>query len=481
MSDQILTTAGFWLAWFGFAVLVFALFFNRVRRLWTKHRRCPKCWYDMSHTPGLTCSECGKTVKRERSLRKVKPRRRLAIVAFLILLIGYAGQVTPGVKARGWVAAVPTPVLLCAVPFLHPYEAGVHALVRPMWVQGNIAQGLTPTIDDRLVLELAQRITEEGVPRSHWNHLLCDIARLLDGPHASPSGEPYTFRNDEAWLGTTVRWKSYDPFRVFLAEGSPEELRKMAPIEVEFIGPIRPNDPVYIKAPRFFGTEKRISVTPQDVDGHSVEFIGEFRGTTNYFKYPAPENAFERLVDSADARTSIALDIGYWVTEYGFVGEWTSREWRVHHDTITVVLPIDHDMTNDTTPVESQAELDEFVSDLLPQLSRSEGGLDFSGLGAHMWNDADDLTFGCRIDIEANGNVVGSREYWCMAHEVVQSFKRYNFGYKTEDHEGFQRLLDDPTTEWTLTLDCSRIVAFRNPDLGKYIVGRVTIPVEIVP
>src|SRR5262245_16943278 len=29
-------------------------------------RRCPACWYDMSGTDGMTCSECGRVAREER-------------------------------------------------------------------------------------------------------------------------------------------------------------------------------------------------------------------------------------------------------------------------------------------------------------------------------------------------------------------------------------------------------------------------------
>ncbi|MEM7230145.1 MAG: hypothetical protein AAF432_15165, partial [Planctomycetota bacterium] len=65
-ADAIFHLAGSIIAWLGVAVLLCALFFNRIRKLWNNQRRCPKCWYDMSHTPGLTCGECGRTAKKER-------------------------------------------------------------------------------------------------------------------------------------------------------------------------------------------------------------------------------------------------------------------------------------------------------------------------------------------------------------------------------------------------------------------------------
>ena len=43
-------------------------------------RRCPRCWHDLSHTPGMTCSECGYTARRERAFYRAR-RRLLPTVA----------------------------------------------------------------------------------------------------------------------------------------------------------------------------------------------------------------------------------------------------------------------------------------------------------------------------------------------------------------------------------------------------------------
>ena len=83
-----------------------------------RKRRCPKCWYDLSHTPGLRCSECGREVKRERTLFRAKRRWGLAALGLVLLLGSHAWRVTPEVRDRGWVAAVPTTVMIAGLPWL---------------------------------------------------------------------------------------------------------------------------------------------------------------------------------------------------------------------------------------------------------------------------------------------------------------------------------------------------------------------------
>lgn len=115
-------TANWWgisgsiVAWAGAVVMLFALVGPWVVQRIKRRRRCPKCWYNLSHSPGVRCSECGYVVKRERKLYKARRRWKLAFLGMLLLVGAYALKVTPAVKDRGWVAAVPTTVLILALP-----------------------------------------------------------------------------------------------------------------------------------------------------------------------------------------------------------------------------------------------------------------------------------------------------------------------------------------------------------------------------
>ena len=60
-----------------FAALVYvawwALFADRSR----SRRRCPRCWYDMAYTPGMTCGECGFVAVNESEFYKTRRRYRV--------------------------------------------------------------------------------------------------------------------------------------------------------------------------------------------------------------------------------------------------------------------------------------------------------------------------------------------------------------------------------------------------------------------
>jgi DNA-directed RNA polymerase subunit RPC12/RpoP len=75
-------------------------------------RRCPKCWYDMRGLPVLRCPECGREVPHERHLYRPRRRWRVMPVALVLVLVGLNLRLIPLVQRGGYVAAVPTTVLI---------------------------------------------------------------------------------------------------------------------------------------------------------------------------------------------------------------------------------------------------------------------------------------------------------------------------------------------------------------------------------
>src|SRR5262245_47389730 len=63
-------------------VFVLALFGDRSRG----RRRCPRCWYRMEGTPGLTCPECGRVATAEGELLRTRRHPWWAALGVVILL-----------------------------------------------------------------------------------------------------------------------------------------------------------------------------------------------------------------------------------------------------------------------------------------------------------------------------------------------------------------------------------------------------------
>jgi len=85
---------GEWIYWVGWASVIavllamillawWALFSDRPRG----RRRCPRCWYNMSYSPGMSCSECGFTAHSERQLHRTRRRWGYAMLAGLTTFV----------------------------------------------------------------------------------------------------------------------------------------------------------------------------------------------------------------------------------------------------------------------------------------------------------------------------------------------------------------------------------------------------------
>ena len=109
----VLSLLGMWL-------LYWSMWRDRARG----RRRCPKCWYDMTGSPSLTCSECGHVAKRERKLRKTRRHWRIAVLAILTLLLALSLALAPKVHRDRWLSIVPTTALILALPWTLDSPAG---------------------------------------------------------------------------------------------------------------------------------------------------------------------------------------------------------------------------------------------------------------------------------------------------------------------------------------------------------------------
>jgi len=75
-------------------------------------RRCPKCWYDMSATTSLTCSECGRTAKHERRMFRARRRRWQLLASCALLLVAVCLAAWPTFNSITWRRHIPTRILL---------------------------------------------------------------------------------------------------------------------------------------------------------------------------------------------------------------------------------------------------------------------------------------------------------------------------------------------------------------------------------
>jgi hypothetical protein len=185
----IISTYGFVLLGLGFTasgvlVIWWAMFADKSRG----RRRCPRCWHDLSRTPGTVCGECGRVIAHERELFRTR-QRWLVGGAALGILLTVTAWIRLEATSGGWSSLMPTPVLVGLVKLMEPpglLQEGWTDLSRRVW-----RRELTPGTQVALAERLGDMCTD-GELRDNPADLLVDVLRrdpaeLLADPALSPA------------------------------------------------------------------------------------------------------------------------------------------------------------------------------------------------------------------------------------------------------------------------------------------------------
>lgn len=80
--------------------------------------RCPKCWYDMAGAPTPRCPECGHLPRKALHLYRTRASKKVLAMSVATLLACGATLRGPAVMEHGWEGAVPSTVMIVAMPWL---------------------------------------------------------------------------------------------------------------------------------------------------------------------------------------------------------------------------------------------------------------------------------------------------------------------------------------------------------------------------
>lgn len=156
--DWLYHALGWVLAAAGVAWLLWSLFGDRSRG----RKRCPKCWYSMEGAPGLTCPECGRQARSERALFRTRRHRWRATLSLPLLGAALFAASWPAIQSGGWIAPIPTRVLLEMYPWTGPNTRLGDELLLRSALLGKPGKA-TPTPTDE---QLATIITRAA--RGNW-------------------------------------------------------------------------------------------------------------------------------------------------------------------------------------------------------------------------------------------------------------------------------------------------------------------------
>lgn len=183
-------------------LLGWALFWDRARG----RSRCPKCWYSMEGSLGLsvrgvdaecTCPECGHQVKAGRSLYRTRRRYRSGLLAVVLLYAGAQAALVPSPGREGWWRFVPTCVLAIAADYT-------------VWsdpITAHLSERLEPDSGFALPWDrwLARRRELRSIA-ADWSGLAKTRARWMTGAPLRVKID----RLNQQWLWSLGDWRSLE-------------------------------------------------------------------------------------------------------------------------------------------------------------------------------------------------------------------------------------------------------------------------------
>ena len=459
-----------WLWWIGGAALgslgLWLLYWSLLRDRSKGRRRCPKCWYNMSGTDSMTCSECGRTAKREKKLYKTHRRWRWAFAAILTGVLAGGSAVTPKVQRDGWISTMPSIVLIGALPWLSdPGYGGFPCMPIPRSAPGfNWLDRISHLSKD----ELMRRAKADSLWKWQWSWL------IRKGLHGDSSRHP-----------PSLEWRLHygDFLKQALNHGYIDLLNLRAELdnvaiqsEVSVREAWPANVPIRVRAQFYnwvLGENCLVRVTPTDPDlapftkfvlspgiiAHSDIWSD---GTVDIGVPPSGIDQLEILIEFVRDAQFLGGDPAKWSGGTVF-GE--------HRYTLPVKIG---GSTSDLIAGYSSRAFDESLSRFLRA--------SLSGAYLHLfWEDGgwfdipdwpDDLAFAFVVELLHNGVVVGRTKGWA----AIDFGTLYVFDLQLEGDLEAMMNASNAGGEWLVRLSGDAETALRCFECNTYWEGEIVVP-----
>ncbi|TVQ54363.1 MAG: hypothetical protein EA377_05730 [Phycisphaerales bacterium] len=454
-----------WLVWglFGLTylsmvfLLWWALFGDRARH----RRRCPKCWYDLSYTEGMRCTECGFAATREAQLHRTRRRPIWAVFAVTVCL-ALSVLINERTQQQGWSGLIPTRALVIALPWS--------------------GQPPNPVLD-----ELGRRMQQMRLTSSQWETV---IVRAVEGDRwaqplddnwqqkYAPMLDFWRYRNRPSG----VNWGSVNPrndeaaadhdFADWLFELPPLVLINLPqhlPAEYEpFVNlSIRDWWPIGTR------TRVRIMDSRRPDEPLMTVFHGSQLPQRNSLILPLP----------ADAREIEPFLLNIHFDHFDAAKEVWNETHVVHSE--LALAQIDT-RAEPLRPIESEEAEQVIRSAVRGEIVRWGEGIHpvrFRYMPQRTFvAELDDVAIGIEVTLKRDGEKARQITMWWMAGSNIANLqldRNRNFGYEVtyENHD----LLFGPggqDAEWTMDVVGKPSIAARAQTVGSYWSGAYTVPAE---
>ena len=443
LSDWLVGGAGTLAFIVAVAILWWGLFGDRARG----RRRCPRCWYDMSHSDGLTCSECGRTAPNEKHLLRTRRRLIPALLAAIVASAGASYAIERG-NQRGWLALMPTRVMLMSLPFSGDSYASLSTEITM-----RVARR---TMTDRQLRSLVKRCLRGDMlarPVSpEWERKYGNLLAICRGRVPEGFGLDEQLQKLPAHIELTSRrsWPQDAPICLRL------DVREWWPA----------------------GTECRITLTPQwDPDEPIIIWRdaaprGPRRPGRGNRNRPRP---YPLVIADPPGQTSLEFDV---VLERLLPGETPSWE-ETQAETITVDVKLDGTLADTLKPSEND-QLQAAMQDVFKRVvkwpsGRSPVRVSFDRRPTDNVETSEQVVIGAVVDILHAGTLARRLELWWPLTQT--SLNDIGFVVAYEDEELIKDAAEND--QWKMLVYGDPAVALRAGAGTTYWDGDFTLPLDI--
>lgn len=432
-----------YLAWWG-------LFADRARG----RRRCPRCWYDMAHSPGMTCPECGFVAQRETQFART--RRNYVVAAGAVAAsVAVTLWMNHHISQRGWTALMPTRLLLWTLP-------------------------LSSSSNSEVMQELASRATSRQLSSSQWESL---VGRCAGGDWFSrPVSESW-----ESKYGSFITiWR-----RRIMNNASLEELLLTIPprIDVATRETWPEEVPIVVKVQVMdwwpAGTECRVRATP-----HVTSTSAASGPKTTIFCRSGDDQSFRppftlQLPPLDPSATDIKIDFQIDRRSSGSDSSGGDSKWvPVSTQTISVSTRIQgriDQLSQPVNSVEMTAAMQEVFSRGVVKWSSGHSPVRFNiNTPATLGNEFNDTAIGICVELLCDDLVARRLNLWWIAGNGTTNIENRGYGLAV-DHEDLKLLANANAEDnrWKLRVRSDPRLALRAGDAPKYWSGEFTMPLTL--
>lgn len=450
----------------GIALLAIGLWGDRGAR----RRRCPRCWHDLSKTPGLVCGECGFVGRSEADLLRRRRRWSHALLGLTMLLIGVGSVETLGGTRDLW-SYVPGRVLVALLPWSSGPSGpnSVHGELVQRLGRGELGEGSI----ESLVGSIVAGDETARPPSPAWR---TKYASLLTAGLVSAIDERPDLAADLASLPPSIEFSSASPWPEDLPAYGTLDLRHwwVSPVQLRLTidAPERPElGEVSIGYDsRGRGWRRGWPRFPVEFDRpwpHEGDGLVAMRvRVERRVPMPEPDLGVEVVVDpapSADGAESASIRWGPWIAEPSLAFE--------QFEMIELAPPI----ADRLRPVDGAEMRDAIAASFDPGLVvREEGPRPYAirfDVSRTFIPELADTALGLELEVRERGEVRRRTWIWWLAGPEGGPAE---WRISEEDAEALAGATDHEPEEgvWTLAIRGDRVLAARAIDAAIAATGR---------